>query len=85
MASVDPHVVFINGSAGGIGAEVARRLHANGAKPVLTDVDDASKAGVEHLANALRVEVAYQGVGVGSARMSWIDPPWSATARTTCP
>ncbi|MGV0742692.1 SDR family oxidoreductase [Mycolicibacterium sp. XJ870] len=34
---------------------------------------DASKAGVEHLANALRLEVAYRGVDVGSAHMSWID------------
>jgi NAD(P)-dependent dehydrogenase (short-subunit alcohol dehydrogenase family) len=33
----------------------------------------ASKAGVEHLAHALRLEVAYRGVGVGSAHMSWID------------
>jgi NAD(P)-dependent dehydrogenase (short-subunit alcohol dehydrogenase family) len=34
---------------------------------------DASKAGVEHLANALRLEVAHRGVAVGSAHMSWID------------
>ena len=34
---------------------------------------DASKAGVEHLANALRLEVAHHGVAVGSAHMSWID------------
>jgi NAD(P)-dependent dehydrogenase (short-subunit alcohol dehydrogenase family) len=34
---------------------------------------DASKAGVEHLANALRLEVAGRGVTVGSAHMSWID------------
>ncbi len=34
---------------------------------------NASKAGVEHLANALRLEVGYQGVAVGSAHMSWID------------
>jgi NAD(P)-dependent dehydrogenase (short-subunit alcohol dehydrogenase family) len=34
---------------------------------------DASKAGVEHFANALRAEVAYRGVDVGSAHMSWID------------
>jgi NAD(P)-dependent dehydrogenase (short-subunit alcohol dehydrogenase family) len=33
----------------------------------------ASKAGVEHLANALRLEVAGHGVTVGSAHMSWID------------
>jgi NAD(P)-dependent dehydrogenase (short-subunit alcohol dehydrogenase family) len=34
---------------------------------------DMSKAGNEHLANALRLEVAHLGVGVGSAHMSWID------------
>ncbi len=31
-----------------------------------------SKAGVEHFANALRLEVAHHGVDVGSAHMSWI-------------
>jgi NAD(P)-dependent dehydrogenase (short-subunit alcohol dehydrogenase family) len=34
-----------------------------------------AKAGVEHFANALRLEVAHRGVGVGSAHMSWIDTP----------
>ena len=34
---------------------------------------DMSKAGNEHLANALRLEVAHLGVAVGSAHMSWID------------
>lgn len=34
---------------------------------------DMSKAGNEHLANALRLEVAPLGVAVGSAHMSWID------------
>ena len=34
---------------------------------------DASKAAVEHFANALRLEVAHRGVDVGSAHMSWID------------
>jgi NAD(P)-dependent dehydrogenase (short-subunit alcohol dehydrogenase family) len=34
---------------------------------------DMSKAGNEHLANALRLEVARLGVSVGSAHMSWID------------
>jgi len=33
----------------------------------------ASKAGVEHFANALRLEVAHKGVKVGSAHPSWID------------
>ncbi|MDT7733497.1 MAG: hypothetical protein QOE12_671 [Mycobacterium sp.] len=187
MTSVNNQIVFITGGAHGIGAEVARRLHARGAKLVLTDVDaaalaaisgelggdervltvvadvrdlaamnsaaeqavtkfggidavvanagiasygsvlqvdpaafqrvidinlvgvfhtvratlpavigrkgyvlivsslaafaaapgmspyDASKAGVEHLANAVRLEVAGHGVTVGSAHMSWID------------
>ncbi|WP_009475675.1 SDR family oxidoreductase [Rhodococcus sp. JVH1] len=36
---------------------------------------NASKAGVEHFANALRLEVAHNGVTVGSAHMSWIDTP----------
>ncbi len=36
---------------------------------------NASKAGVEHFANALRLEVAHQGVEVGTAHMSWIDTP----------
>jgi NAD(P)-dependent dehydrogenase (short-subunit alcohol dehydrogenase family) len=36
---------------------------------------DASKAAVEHFANALRMEVAHQGVDVGSAHMLWIDTP----------
>jgi len=34
-----------------------------------------SKAGVEHFANALRLEVAHHGVDVGTAHMSWIDTP----------
>jgi NAD(P)-dependent dehydrogenase (short-subunit alcohol dehydrogenase family) len=34
-----------------------------------------SKAGVEHFANVLRLEVAHLGVDVGSAHMSWIDTP----------
>jgi NAD(P)-dependent dehydrogenase (short-subunit alcohol dehydrogenase family) len=36
---------------------------------------NASKAGAEHFANALRLEVAHHGVDVGSAHMSWIDTP----------
>ncbi|HEX4586455.1 MAG TPA: SDR family oxidoreductase [Mycobacterium sp.] len=36
---------------------------------------NASKAGVEHFANGLRLELAHLGVDVGSAHMSWIDTP----------
>ena len=41
MTPVNSQVVFITGGAGGIGAELARRLHAKGAKLVLTDLDEA--------------------------------------------
>ena len=179
MGSVAGKTVFITGGARGIGAEVARRLHARGAQLMLTDLDEAplaeladalgadrvltqvadvrdlqverfggldvvmanagiatygsvlqvdpeafqtlmdvnvsgvfntvraalpavlerrgyvlivsslaayaaapglapynaSKAAVEHFANALRLEVAHRGVDVGSAHMSWIDTP----------
>ncbi|WP_238015301.1 SDR family oxidoreductase [Dactylosporangium sp. AC04546] len=33
----------------------------------------ASKAGVEHFGNAVRLEVAHHGVAVGTAHPSWID------------
>src|SRR5580698_4182618 len=46
MTSVDSQVVFITGGGHGIGAEVARRLHAKGAKLVLTDLDQAALAGI---------------------------------------
>jgi NAD(P)-dependent dehydrogenase (short-subunit alcohol dehydrogenase family) len=36
---------------------------------------NASKAGVEHFASALKIEVQHLGVDVGSAHMSWIDTP----------
>ena len=36
---------------------------------------NAAKAAVEQFANAVRLEVGYRGVEVGSAHMSWIDTP----------
>ncbi len=42
---------------------------------------NASKAGVEHFANALRLELGYKGVAVGSAHMSWIDTPMVQDAK----
>lgn len=43
---------------------------------------NASKAGVEHLANAFRLEVRHRGVAVGSAHMSWIDTPLVRESRS---
>jgi NAD(P)-dependent dehydrogenase (short-subunit alcohol dehydrogenase family) len=40
MSSVSGKVALITGGANGVGAEVARRLHARGAKLVLTDLDE---------------------------------------------
>ncbi len=42
---------------------------------------DTSKAAVEQFANALRLELAHRGVGVGSAHMLWIDTPLVREAR----
>jgi NAD(P)-dependent dehydrogenase (short-subunit alcohol dehydrogenase family) len=44
-----------------------------------------SKAGVEHFATTLRLEVAHHGVGVGSAHMTWIDTPLVQDAKSDLP
>jgi NAD(P)-dependent dehydrogenase (short-subunit alcohol dehydrogenase family) len=46
---------------------------------------NASKAGVEIFANALRLELAHRGVGVGSAHMSWIDTALVRDAKADMP
>jgi NAD(P)-dependent dehydrogenase (short-subunit alcohol dehydrogenase family) len=51
---------------------IVSSLAAYAAAPGLAPYN-ASKAGIEILANALRLEVGHLGVGVGSAHMSWID------------
>lgn len=51
---------------------VVSSLAAYAAAPGVTAYN-ASKAAVEHFANALRLELAHRGVDVGSAHMSWID------------
>ena len=60
---------------------VVSSLAAFAACPGLASYN-ASKAGVEHFANALRQEVTYQGVGVGSAHMAWIDTPLVRDAKS---
>jgi NAD(P)-dependent dehydrogenase (short-subunit alcohol dehydrogenase family) len=59
---------------------VVSSLAAFAAAPGLAPYN-ASKAGAEHFANALRLEVAHHGVAVGSAHMSWIDTPMVQDAR----
>jgi NAD(P)-dependent dehydrogenase (short-subunit alcohol dehydrogenase family) len=51
---------------------IVSSLAAYAAAPGLAPYN-ASKAGIEILANALRLEVGHRGVRVGSAHMSWID------------
>ncbi|WP_156448627.1 short-chain dehydrogenase/reductase, partial [Mycobacterium sp. NAZ190054] len=53
---------------------IVSSLAAYAAAPGLAPYNSA-KAAVEHFANALRLEVGYRGVAVGSAHMSWIDTP----------
>ena len=60
---------------------VVSSLAAYAAAPGLVAYN-ASKAGAEHFANALRPEVAYLGVKVGSAHMSWIDTPMVQDAKS---
>lgn len=45
----------------------------------------ASKAGVEHFTNAVRLELAGHGVGVGSAHMSWVDTALLRCAQSESP
>lgn len=46
---------------------------------------DTSKAAVEHFANALRLELTYRGVDVGSAHMLWIDTPMVRDGKAESP
>ena len=60
---------------------IVSSLAAFGAMPGLAAYN-ASKAGVEHFGNALRLEVKHQGVDVGVAHMSWVDTPLVQDAKS---
>lgn len=63
---------------------VVSSLAAFAAAPGLAAYN-ASKAGAEHFANALRLEVTHLGIAVGSAHMSWIDTPLVQDAKNDLP
>lgn len=63
---------------------IVSSLAAYAAAPGLAPYN-ATKAAVEHFANALRLEVGYRGVDVGSAHMSWIDTPLVRDTRADLP
>ncbi|BBY76807.1 hypothetical protein MPRF_37060 [Mycolicibacterium parafortuitum] len=60
--SIAGRTVFITGGARGVGAEVARRLHARGANLVLTDLDAAPLAELRDRLGAQRVHTAVADV-----------------------
>jgi NAD(P)-dependent dehydrogenase (short-subunit alcohol dehydrogenase family) len=60
---------------------IVSSLAAYAAVPGLAPYN-AAKAGVEHFANALRLEITQLGVDVGSAHMSWIDTPLVREAKS---
>ena len=62
MGSISGKVVLITGGAAGVGAEVARRLHAKGAKLVLTDLDQAGLGEISTALGADRVHTAVADV-----------------------
>ncbi len=63
---------------------IVSSLAAYAAAPGLAPYN-AAKAAVEQFANALRLEVGYRGVDVGSAHMSWIDTPLVRDSRADMP
>jgi NAD(P)-dependent dehydrogenase (short-subunit alcohol dehydrogenase family) len=67
LAAALPHVTASRGYLLPV-ASAAAVVHA----PMMSAYA-AAKAGVEAMANSLRVEVAHRGVGVGVAYFSWID------------
>src|SRR3954467_10342447 len=83
MSSVNGKVAMITGGANGVGAETARRLHAKGAKLVLTDLDEerlkevatelGEDRGLTAVADVRDLEAMQAAVGQGVERFGGID------------
>ena len=96
MALLDGKVGIITGAASGIGAATARILAREGARLILTDIDDdAGMALAKEIGGTyLHLDVAEEEVGQRLSRLprnlagstSWLPTPASASAATpwTC-
>jgi 3alpha(or 20beta)-hydroxysteroid dehydrogenase len=77
MGMLDGHVALLTGAAGGIGLAAARALHADGAKVMLADIDEARLAGA---AKSIGDGAAATPLDVTS-RESWAAAVAATTAR----
>lgn len=92
------HIVDVNliGVFNTVGAALPALVSAQGYVLVVASVASyvaapglaayaASKAGAEQFANALRLEMAWHGVDVGSAHLSWVNTPLLERAMSDSP
>src|SRR5690625_8052933 len=73
MRSVRGKVVLVTGGATGIGAALARRLHAGGAALVLTDLDAAALAATAESLGGQRVQTVVADVRDFPAMQAAVD------------
>ena len=71
MGQVDGKIAIVTGGASGIGAACATTLAREGAKVVVTDLDDTGGQSVPHIGGSACRRKTGQGTGLGEAI------PWS--------
>ena len=84
MRQLEGKVAFITGGASGIGAACARRLAAEGAGVVITDLDDATGAALVAAINAQGGTASYLHQPVGWSGNSNNCVQGSGHAKTCC-